>query len=68
VFWIGTFCEFFDQALLEQSPDRSIETAGTEAERSARAFRYVLHDRVSMAVSVRERDQDVKRIAVQRKE
>ena len=52
--------EFNDETLVEHAPDRAIERARAQLERAVRSRRDVLHDGVTMAILVRDGDQDVK--------
>jgi hypothetical protein len=53
---------------VQQSLDRRVEAAGAEAQRAARAFGDVEQDGVSVPVAIGQRDEDVERVAMQRKE
>jgi hypothetical protein len=64
--WIRPLAQLLDESGLEETLDDRIQRAGTQANASAGAFGDVLEDGIPMPVSVRERDEDVKRVARQR--
>jgi hypothetical protein len=66
--WIRPLAQLLDESGLEETLDDRIQSAGTQANASARPFGDVLEDGIPMAVSVRERDENVKRVARERKE
>jgi len=62
MFRVGPLRQLFYQRLLEESTNRSVETARAQAKRPVGPFENVLHDRVPVSVAVSERDQNVERV------
>ena len=56
---VGTGPQFLDQTLLEHPADCAVQGAGTEADFALRAHGHILHDRVAVAVAIRQCHQDV---------
>jgi hypothetical protein len=68
VSWIGSLAQLFDKLRFKQPLDHRIEGAGTQADASVRPFSDVLEDGVAMAISIGQRDEDIKGIPRQRQE
>src|ERR1051326_895595 len=66
LFRIGPFVEFNDEPLIQETADRGVQRAGIQFETAAGPCCNILHDGVSMAVALRERNQDVERSLRQR--
>src|SRR6266850_2758175 len=65
-FGIRTFFQLLDKTVLEHPFDRSVESAGPQAHLSLSAFVDLPHDVVTMPLSVRQRQQDMKHCRRQR--
>jgi hypothetical protein len=64
VIWVRPFGQFFDQTALEEAADGSIEAARAEAKRPVRPFKHILHHRIPVPITVRERHENVKRVSM----
>jgi hypothetical protein len=57
---IWTFVEFDDEALLQETADRRVQSSGIQFQTSASACGDISHDRVSVAITVGQRYEDMK--------
>jgi hypothetical protein len=64
---IGTFFQFFDEALFEETLDGAIQSAGAEANLSARSLADFLHDGIAMTVAIGERHENVESVPGKKK-
>jgi len=64
---IGTLFQFFDEALFEEAFDGAIQSAGAEANLSARSITDFLHDGIAVAVAIGERHENVESIPGKKK-
>src|SRR5262252_2172793 len=67
VFRMGSLIEFDDEALLEQPADGCVECAGVQLPAATGTCCDVLHDPVSVAITVSQRNEDMKCSGRQRK-
>jgi hypothetical protein len=56
---VGTFGQFFDQALLEHAADGTVKSSGAQLDLALGPGCDILHDGVAMTVAIGERDQDM---------
>ena len=65
---VGAVAQLFDQALLEHAPDGAVERAGAQPDLAVGPRGHVLHDRVAVALAVRQGHQDVEHRRRQRQQ